>query len=323
MSERPRSAKIPEAAFASVIHAYLQSPKFNELAESTQIGYRQYLRLAELPEVLGAKSVNVIHPSDVQLFLDELADRPGAQQRARVALGAVERWAIKRRLLPFPITLGVELEDSEGGHIPWPDTHIELAERHAWPDYARIVTLGVETGQRGSDLCRMCPTDLEEFRGVLGINVRQRKTGLPLWIPISMRLRAEMALWKRQPGPFLRQPDGSAWESRLQMSNGWNAERDRNPALKPLRSVSVTELPEPRNLVLHGLRATACRRLWNRGCPTTLISNRIGMSLPMVERYVRFGNQKDSALASMRFMDETSTEQIASTHPKNQMAAWG
>lgn len=321
--ERPRSAKIPEAAFASVIHAYYQSPKFTQappigLADSTKVGYRQYLRLAELPEALGAISVNAIGPWDVQLFLDQLADRPGAQDRARVALSAVESFAMPRRLLPYPIMTGVETVDQKGGHIPWSNAQVALAEKYARPDLARVITLAANTGQRGSDLVRMGPTDLEEFRGKMGINVRQKKTGLQIWIPISRELETAMATWPRVPGPFLRKPDGSMWSGRHQMSEAWNRERERNPALEPCRGVVVPGLPEPRNLVIHGLRATACVRLWELDCPTTLISKMVGLSLAMVERYVRFAAQRVSALAAVKFLDGTGTEQVVTLHPKNQ-----
>lgn len=51
----------------------------------------------------------MVRPALVQQFLDGLADRPGAQQRARVAIKAVERWALVRDLMPFPITTGTEI----------------------------------------------------------------------------------------------------------------------------------------------------------------------------------------------------------------------
>lgn len=322
MTQRPRSAKIPEAAFASVIRAYLTtSPDFTQsppigLADSTRKGYRIYLRLAELPETLGALDVNVIHPSDTQIFLDQFSDRPGAQHIAKTALSAVEGWAMPRRKLLYPIMTGVEIGKSEGGHIPWSDAQVALVGQHAKPHLARVVMLAANTGQRGSDLVRMCPTDLEEFRGKLGINVRQKKTGLQIWVPISLELEAAMAKWPRLPGPFLRQENGAAWTGRPQMSQAWVAERDRNPALAPCRDVVIPGL-EPRSLVLHGLRATACVRLWELGCPITLISKMVGLTIPMVERYVRFSVQRVSALAAVAYMDGTGAEQVAQLHPRN------
>lgn len=327
--DRPPSAKIPREAFAAVIRGYLTtSQDFTQppplgLAEGTKIGYRVYLRLAELPETLGGLDVNVIHPADVQLFLDQFSDRPGAQHVAKTALSAVESWAMPRRKLPYPIMTGVTIGKSGGGHIPWSDEQVKLAEQHAKPNIARIVTLAANTGQRGIDLVRMCPTDLEEFRGRMGINVRQIKTGLQIWIPLTRPLEAAMAKWPLVPGPYLRQEDGSAWSgprswsARAQMSSAWVRERDRNPALAPCRNVIVPGLPEPRSLVVHGLRATACVRLWEADCPTTLISKMVGLSVPMVENYVRFAAQRVSALAAVKYLDGTGTERVVSLHPSN------
>jgi hypothetical protein len=71
-----RAGHIKGGTFATVIRAYLSSPKFDSLAKSTRVGYRYLLGLAEQPETLGAYPVDVIRPALVQAFLDGLADRP-------------------------------------------------------------------------------------------------------------------------------------------------------------------------------------------------------------------------------------------------------
>ena len=292
------AARIGQNSFARVIRAYLASPKFAALALATQQGYRQYLTLAEHPEILGALEVGVIRPALVQQFLDGLADRPGAQIRARVALKAVEKWALVRDLLPFPITTGTEVVGSDGGHKPWSDGQVELAERYARPHVARIIILAANTGQRGSDLCRMAWSDLEEVDGRLGINVIQRKTGLQIWIPVTQSLELALGTWERRPAPILLRHDGKPWASRHQMSGAWERERDRNPRLAPCRG-----------LVLHGLRATAVVRLRRAGAPTTQIADMVGLSVQMIERYTRFADQRQSALAAVHFLDRETIEQ--------------
>ena len=72
--------------------------------------------------------MGVVRSSLVQQFLDGLSDRPGAQQRARVALKAVERWALVRDLLPFPITTGTEIVGGGDGHRPWTDAQVATAD---------------------------------------------------------------------------------------------------------------------------------------------------------------------------------------------------
>ena len=145
------------------------------LAYNTKASYGHFLAIAELPETLGALSVEVIRPALVQAFLDGFSDRPASQRNARAALKAVEKWAIVRDRLPWPITFGTEAPGSGGGHEPWSDEQVAIAEAHARHNLSRAVTLGANTGQRGSNLVKMRWTDLEIYEGRLGINVTQQK----------------------------------------------------------------------------------------------------------------------------------------------------
>ena len=284
--------KIEPGTFAEVIHSYLASPEFKALAENTQNGYRHYLRVAELRGALGDLSVSVIRPALVQRFLDGLSDRPGAQSVARGSIKAVEGWALVRDLLPYPITTGTKVIHSEGGHEPWTEEQVALAEAHAAPHVARIVTLASNTGQRGSDLVRMRWSDIEEIDGQQGINVTQRKTGVQLWIPFTQALVAAIATWERRPAPLLLKENGEAYANRKQLSETWMRERDSNPALLPCAG-----------LVLHGLRATAVVRLRRAGATTPQIIDMVGLSAQMVERYSRHASQKQSALAAVLHLD--------------------
>lgn len=291
-------AKIPPSAFAAVIHAYLASPKFASLAPATQESYRRPLRIAEHPDVLGALPVGEIRPYFVQQFLDGLSDRPGAQICARVALKAVERWALVRDLLPHPITTGTEVIGSSGGHKPWSDEQVACVEQHANPEIARIITLGANTGQRGSDLIRMRWSDIEEVDGRQGINVIQRKTGLQLWVPFTAELAAAVATWERRPTQLLLKPNGEPYANRQQLTDAWVRERDSNSMLSPCGGC-----------VLHGLRATAVVRLRRSGATTPQIVDMVGLSAPMVERYSRFASQKQSAAAAVIHLDKARTQE--------------
>jgi hypothetical protein len=52
-------------------------------------------------------------------------------------------------------------------------------------------------------------------------------------------------------------------------------------------------------LVLHGLRGHACVQLRRAGLSGVLISDMVGMSVPMVERYCRFSVQRENATAGV------------------------
>lgn len=291
---RRRGARIEVGTFASVIRAYMMSQKFEKLARSTRVNYGHLLRIAEAPETLGAIPVDMLRPSLVQAFLDGFSDRPAQQKCAQTVLKAVEKWAIVRDLMPHMITTGTEAPGGTGGHEPWSDEQVELAERCTRPHMARIITLAANTGQRGSDIVRMRWSDIEEFEGRLGINVTQQKTGLVVWVPLTKELERAIATWERRlPDFFALKADGLPF-TRPQLSDQWETDRDGNPALAPLKAAGLT---------LHGLRATAVVRLRRAGASTGQISNMVGMSEPMVNRYCRFSVQRENALAAVRYLD--------------------
>lgn len=296
-------ARLPDNAFAHVIDAYLNSAKFKALSAATQKSYERYLLIAANPGALGRYSAKEMRPKLVQDFLDGFAGRPGSQINARVALKAVEKWAIVRDLLAQVITLGTEVEGSDGGHEPWSDTQIAAAELHAQPEISRAVTLAANTGQRGSDLVRMRWSDIEEVDGRPGINVIQRKTKLKIWIPMTEPLIAAIATWERRPAPLLLKPNGEPWGTRNAMGTAWARERDANPSLKVCAG-----------LVLHGLRATACVRLRRAGATESQISAMVGLSEPMVKRYCRFADQQQDALAAVYHLDRTRREHDQKRH---------
>jgi hypothetical protein len=289
--------KLTKDSFAALVHAYMQHEKFTRYSLGTRETWGRELRFMMRPECLGTVSVHKMRPALVQAYLDGCAGRPGKQAVAYSALKQLERWAIVRDRLPRPITTGVQTERPQGGHVPWSDEDVALAEKHARPDLARAITLAAETG---SDLIRMCPTDHEVFRGVDGINIITQKTKRQVWIPVTPALAAAIATWERRPGPYLRMRDGGPW-TRRQLSHAWDWEKQSNPALAPLNA---------KDLVLHGLRGTACVRLQRAGATTREIANIVGMSEPMVARYCRFSVQKENAIATIVRLDRTVVEQM-------------
>ena len=282
--------------FAAVIRAYMTtSPKWTlpppkGYSDATKDSWRRQLNLAARPEVLGSVPISELRPSLVQAFLDALADRPGKAEKALSALKQLEKWACVRDRIPHPFTTGCEVEGSDGGHIPWTDAQVALAEQHATSDLARVVTLAVNTGQRGSDLVKMRWSEIETITGRPGINVTQRKTGKKLWVPFTQELMVAAERWERRPGFILLNKD-KPW-TRNALSTAWGRHRDDNEKLKPLSG-----------LVLHGLRATACVRLNHAGANELQISDMIGMSLEMVKRYLRFSVQTENALAAVGHLD--------------------
>lgn len=291
---RRRAQRVTDQAFASVIRAFMASSKFQGYADATRDGWGRELRRMESPDMLGSVSTLTLRPSLVQAYMDGMSDLPGKQEVALKALKQVERWAVVRDLLPHPVTTGVEIVGSDGGHHPWRDEHVALAERHASRGFDRIVTLAANTGQRGSDVVKMRWTDIEIVGGRAGINVTQLKTGTMLWIPFTQPLIAAMDAWEKTPGFIVRRSGGQPW-TRKRLSSEWPLVRESVPELKPIAELG---------LVLHGLRATACVRLSRAGATTRQIADWIGMSEKMVGRYCRFSEQRENALAAVIHLDK-------------------
>lgn len=295
-----RGGRKMTGTFSEVIKAYRLSSAYKNLATATRRNYDSALNKADI--VLGHISKQEIRPSLVQRFLDTMDRTPGNQTIARTALQCVEKYAIVRDLLPQHITTGTEVVGSDGGHEPWPDDLVLLAEKHCRPDIARVITLASNTGQRGSDVVRMSYADLATNDGLPGINVIQRKTGVRLWVPFTPQLSAAMEAWDRPPGyigPFVLKKNGKPY-SRADLSERWHYERNHNPELAPIKEAG---------LVLHGLRATAIVRLRKAGASVMQICDMVGLSEPMVARYCRLADKTDRAVAAVHFLRGTPSEQ--------------
>lgn len=310
-SPRKRAGRIVQGRFAAVIRAFMSegNPRWARYSAATRELWGRELRRAEHPETLGALFVHEVNSQVVQGYLDGLAEWPAKQMAALAALRQFEKWALVRGHLPHPITLGCEAEGSDGGHVPWADDQVQLAELHAAPHISRAITLAANTGQRVSDLVKMRWTDIEVYEGRPGINVTQKKTGKKLWVPFTEKLSEVMATWERRPGFVLLKADGTPFV-RKQLTTQWNWERDHNEALAPLRREAIIAIVPgaTEGLVMHGLRATACVRLLRAGANTRQISDMVGMSEQMVRRYTRFSEQRENAIAAVLHLDRRRPE---------------
>jgi integrase len=302
--KRQKVVLVTEDSFAALVRAFKLSPKFAVYAQATQDLWGRELDYAARPRCLGALSRHEIKPSLVQAYFDGLSGLPGKQAAALAAIKQLEKWAVVRDLLPRQITLGVEIEESDGGHIPWSADQVAFAEANLPPNLARVVTLAANTGQRGSDLIRMGWTDIETYEGIEGINIRQKKTRRDVWVPIASPLAAALRTWERQPGPFLRRANGRLW-TRKALTEAWTYQRENNPVFASYR-LCGPDMDRP--LVLHGLRGHACVVLLRAGANTRQISDMVGMSEEMVANYTRFSLQRDNAVAAVHHLERTIQE---------------
>ncbi|BBE74557.1 phage integrase family protein [Pleomorphomonas sp. SM30] len=254
------------------------------LTESTRAKYRGSLKVVR--KAWGNLPAAALRPSHVQALMDSLAAKPGSANNVLDALRSMCRWAMgPRELLTRDPTQGVPHFDPGEGHKPWTPEQLAIADANFAGMVRRGYVLMRYTGQRISDVVRMGWTDLDEG----GISLPQKKTGVRPWCPIFPELEAEMAGWEKRPGPFLLQDNGKPFTT-----NGWwkafDAVRADHPALA--------------DAVPHGLRAVAAIGLRQHGLSIPQISDMVGMSPAMVERYCRHADRKAGGKAVLHSITE-------------------
>lgn len=282
----------------ALIDAYKTSPKYLNLTSGSKQQYDQALKTAR--NAWGALPARGLRPVHVQAVMDGLSDTPGKANTFLGGLRALNSWAIARGLIGQSVTQGVQPYEKTGGHKPWTPAQIKAAKEKLTGMIRRGVLLYLYTGQRGSDVVTLGPTMVDEG----GFSLIQKKTGREVWCPILPELAAEMATWDKVPGPYLRQPSGVPY-TRNRFSLHFDEAREKIPELK--------------GVTLHGLRATAVVNLRRAGLSTAQISDCIGMSIAMIERYCRFADKKANGKAALINLAERAENRIVK-HLKNSKA---
>jgi integrase len=243
-----------------------------KLSPATQEQYRRSLGVVR--KAWGELRAEALGPSHVQALMEGLAAKPGSANNVLDALRAMCRWAMgPRELLSRDPTLGVAHFEGGEGHKPWTPEQLRIADQSFTGVLRKAFVLARYTGQRISDVVRLGWTDIDEG----GFALRQKKTGVRPWCPIFPELESEMASWEKRPGPFLMQENGRPFTTN-QLWKVFSKVREDHSELA--------------DAVWHGLRANAVIRLRQDGYSIAQISDMIGMSPPVVERYSRHADRK-------------------------------
>ena len=229
--QRREVKRVTQDCFAMLVRGFIDSPKFRKYSDSTKALWTRELSFAARPDCLGPISIQEIRPSLVQAFLDGMEGLPGKQAASLSALRQLEKWAVVRDLLPRPITLGIETEQSDDdGHIPWTTNTSPLRwntrgrigpGRACWPPTPGSAAPTWSAWGR--------PTSKPKTGSKASASFRKRPAA-SIWIPITATLADAMGSWARTPGPFLRRPDNQPW-TRHDADQAWTYERDTNPNL--------------------------------------------------------------------------------------------
>ncbi|NGM49231.1 tyrosine-type recombinase/integrase [Caulobacter sp. 602-2] len=281
------SDRTSPGTFNSLIVAYYQSSGWKLLRSATQTAYRG--EIERFRSAHGTKRVNDLKSSHIARMMDLKADQPAAANNLLRVLRVLMSFAQSRGWRSDNPADGVKklIYRSDGFHS-WTDGEIAQFEKR-WPVGTRerlAFDLLLYTGQRSADVRTMTRSQV----GGSIIWLKQQKTDERLEIPIHPALSASLdrcggihpSLITTQYGePFSAKGFGN-WISAA-------AERAGLPA----------------GCSAHGLRKAAARRLAEAGCTPHQIAAITGhKSLKEIERYTRAVDQRMSAEAAMRKVQE-------------------
>jgi|SRR5450755_3509184 len=233
--------------------------------------YRRALGIAK--RAWGNLPIEGLRPSHVKKAMEGMAKTPSKANQFLSVMKVLSGWAVVSDKITQGLTEGVKAYKVSGGHKPWTDAQIAIAHTKLSGAVRRGVMLYLYTGQRGQDVVRLGPTDIDDG----GFDLGQKKTGVDVWCPIVSELAAEMASWEKRPGPFLRREDGKSYSRKLFWEHF---------------TAAIEDIPGLAEVTLHGLRCTAVIRLRQAGLSVPQISDIVGMSLQTVTRYCRFADRK-------------------------------
>ena len=268
---RSGKTKAPSrTTFDALITSYLATPAFLRLATSTRKEYRRTLDL--IREKNGAKDFTALRRRDVIAARDTYAATWRKANAMVDMLSILAGHAIDLEWISANPAKGVEKFKSES-YEPWPQWALDAYERTAKGTALTAYHLGVATGQRLADLCKM---EWAHFDGE-GMAVVQNKTGARLWIACPVRLRTYLATLPRA-GRFILARNLTQPLSKSQIQKAVGAVRAQIGA---------------NAFVIHGWRYTAAVQLAEAGCSDSEIQAVTGhATLEMVQKYRSAANQK-------------------------------
>jgi len=326
----PAPAVAPGKTFKDMVEAWKTSNEWVKgYSAATQRDYTFYVDKMTL--AWGKLAADAVAPAAVLTARDAMADSSGSANHMLAVGKALYRWAVPRgfsKTNPFREVSPLPRDDE--GHRPWPDWAIDYVMQHAWEDLRRFVFLAVEIGQRESDVVRIGP-EMREGRGLWVRPQKTRRRRKAFFCPLTTAAIAELDRWAKEPMTFISgrwgreilvqpgdtyvlspagnpyTPEGlrSRWNRWLATDTGKAFLARWRPWEAAQRARYGEDVGDPEDFAptLHGLRSTAVCRRKLAGYTNNQISNDIGMSLAMVERYARFIDQKAAAETNIIVLD--------------------
>jgi integrase len=219
---------------------------------------------------------------------DKLYDSPGKCRVAMSVLNNILKFAYDRGWVPTNVAARLgdmppmrEIERWEEAEI---DRFLSTAPIHI----KDAMMLALYTGQRRSDLIKM---EWSDYDGTL-IHVKQRKTGVELFIPVHPKLQQHLEKMKLRP----KAQRGWAQNRILLNFQGhpWNGETLRAAFKRHSAKIGL------RGKMLHGVRKTTASILGEIGCTVLQIMSITGhQSMKEVQRYTAGAEKRKLAQEAM------------------------
>jgi integrase len=266
-----------EGTLSRLIAEYRASPLFLKLRPGSQ---RKYNRRLNLLDKSGDRSVATMSRRDIYELLDTMSSTPAAANMMLTVLRVALEFGVPRGYCDTNQAVGIKrLKLSGDGHKPWTEAQYELVMKNAPEHLRRMTFLGRATGQRVSDLVRVCPADLADD----GISVTITKLrDKAHFVPLSALQLDEIRSWTvKGRSPFIATENGQAFTPGY-LERTWLEWRETFGMAR----------------TIHGLRATAINDRRSAGTEDGAIADEIGMSVKMVTAYLRFADKTASARAS-------------------------
>lgn len=263
----------PVGVLRFILDKFEHSTDFADLAERTRKDYRKLLRVieAEFGDFPIAALEDRRTRGELLAWRERLAVKSRRQaDYAFAVLARTMSWAYNRGLVPLnPCERPGRLYRASRSASVWTDADEKAFYAKAPAHLHLALTLALWTGQRQGDLLRLTWSAYDGSH----IRLRQRKTKVPVYIPVGGPLKAALDATKQKlaarkdskprPLTILATERGTAWtESGFRAS--WR---------KGCQKAGISDL------TFHDLRGTAVTRLAIAGCTVPEIATITGHSL--------------------------------------------
>jgi integrase len=177
-----RATKPLPGTLGGLIAAYRASPEFTELAPRTRLDYQKVFDYLKPIETLALVQIDAP-------YLYKVRDKAFSKKKRRFAnyciqvLSRLFNWGKRRGLAPGNPAADVEPirrpRDAKPVNRPWTDKEIAIVLAASSPELKVAIALGAYLGLREGDVLA---TTWRSYDGA-AFEIRQRKTGEPLWVP--------------------------------------------------------------------------------------------------------------------------------------------